>query len=195
MRSVSQNRTRSSDRVAARAGSSLGIIAPNTLALSASLLSPKRRLPVLSSSAPEEHEPRARWQWIAFGAGAIALAWVPLAYLAVAVIARVVPDEAAAPATLDDDASARLGFLLWAIQAATLAVAGAAGGYLLGRYGDRPKTGDAAASGALVSTFAVVLSWARTGFSLPSLAAVGLLVPMAMLGARMGRSARDRGRL
>jgi len=181
--------------VAARAGSSLGIIAPNTLALSASLLSPKRRLPVLSSSAPEEHEPRARWQWIAFGAVAIALAWVPLAYLAVAVIARVVPDEAAAPGTLDDDASARLGFLLWAIQATTLAVAGAAGGYLLGRYGDRPKTGDAAASGALVSTFAVVLSWARTGFSLPSLAAVGLLVPMAMLGARLGRSARDRGRL
>ena len=83
----------------------------------------KRRLPVLKTpEEPDEADVRPPWQWIGFGTLAIFVVWVPFAFGAGVVAARLQAIEAPLVAVL-------------AVQASGLAIAATAGGYLVGRWG------------------------------------------------------------
>jgi hypothetical protein len=157
------------------------------------LLSPKRRLTVLQSNDDPDAPPRPRWQWVVFGALAILTAWLPLAYAAEAVSVRLI---AARLGNLDvravsPEEQARMSFVLWILPVAALALAASAGGYVLGRWGERATIRQAAEAGALVAFLPVILSGVRSGASWASLAGLAVAVPAAALGAWVGRRWRS----
>jgi hypothetical protein len=157
------------------------------------VLSPKRRLTVLQSSDDPDTPPRPRWQWVVFGALIILIAWLPLAYAAESLSVRLI---AASLGKLDvravsPEEQGRLSFVLWILPVTALAIAASAGGYVLGRWGERVTTREAAGAGALVALLPVVLSGVRSGASWTSLAGLAVAVPAAALGARVGRRWRS----
>ena len=150
-------------------------------------LSPRRRLPVLQNKDGEDSPPRPRWQWVAFGAVVMLLVWLPLAYATLSIVARI---AASHPLPLAPDEEERLFLVAWLLPTAAVLVAGALGGYVLARWGDRAGLREAAEAGGLVALLAIGLSWARTGVSPASIFAVLVVVPGAIGGASLGRRKR-----
>jgi hypothetical protein len=122
---------------------------------------------------------------VGFGAAAILVAWLPLAYAAQALVAREVLSRPIAP----EDAE-RFFFLVWLIPIGAMLLAGALGGYVLARWGDRCGWREAAEASGLVALFAIGLSWARIGVTVASAFALLVVVPGAVLGAILGRRMR-----
>jgi hypothetical protein len=158
--------------------------------------SPKRRLPVLKANDGDPAPPRPRWQWVGFGAVAILVAWLPLAYASQALVDRWVEARLGAEATLvfsrpiAPDAAERFFFLTWLIPTSAMLLAGALGGFVLARWGDRCGRREAAEASGLVALFAIVLSWARIGVTFASAFALLVVVPGAVFGASLGRHLR-----
>jgi hypothetical protein len=128
--------------------------------------------------------------------------WLPLAYAAEALSARVlatnfrgrglsglsVQDVAA----LAPEEQERMSFALWALPTAALAVAATGGGYVLGRWGERAATREAAKAGAVAALMPVVLVWMSSGVSWAPFGGMVVAVPAAALGARIGGRRRSR---
>jgi hypothetical protein len=149
-------------------------------------MEPKRRLPLLKEPGGDEAEvPRAPWQWVAFGALAIVVVWVPLAWLSVLGAARVGAGASGAAQ------SAAVVVERTLVLAAGLATAAFAGGYLVGRWGHAGAgVREAALAGLVAALAATLLAWITLGVSLGSLATVVIAVPTAALGGRIGRRRR-----
>jgi tRNA-(ms[2]io[6]A)-hydroxylase len=165
----------------------------------------KRRLPVLQSPRSEEEEAPARppWQWVGFGVVAIFAAWLPLAALAQKIgfrlaTARLGPLEEdigafqAALATLPRDERARLWADILVPQGLALALASAAGGYVIGRWGSRAGMREAAIAGALVALGASAAACGSPGIAYVPFVIAAISVPCAALGARSGGARRAR---
>jgi hypothetical protein len=140
-------------------------------------MEPKRRLPLLKSSTDEQEQPdRSPWQWVGFGALAIFVVWLPLAWLTTLAGVRL--------AEIAQGPAISLARLL--VSAAGLAVAALAGGYLVGRWGTAGVgMREAALAGLAAALIALALAWG-SGISLGSLIAVAIAVPAAGLGGRLG---------
>ncbi len=153
--------------------------------------SPKRRLPVLNSpGAPPDEAVRHPWQWAAFGALAIVTAWIPLAALAGALVARLPTPTGAGPG-----ASPATGLALVGLYAAALALGAALGGFLVGRWGSAGVgVREAAFAGLGAAAVAGVVTWASSGPSAGALLVAAVALPMAALGGRAGLRARVRQR-
>ena len=137
----------------------------------------KRHLPIVKEPASEDDgPPRPTWQWVGFGALAIFVVWVPLAYLALALPLGAARTEAPI-----------LGAVLSILG---LGVAGTCGGFLVGRWGERgAPVVTAALSGVTASALAVAGSWASLGFAPVALLVVPIAVGFASLGGWLGRRA------
>lgn len=150
----------------------------------------KRRLPVLQASGAEPEEPRPPWHWVGFGAVAVFVAWLPLAYVAEAVGRRL------AGRALDDLAQltrherlvvfAKIGIP----QALALAIAAAGGGFLVTRFGSGTRRRDAAYAGLCVGLLALGLTYAQMGVSLAPLVVPLLAAGAAAAGGVVGKRSR-----
>ncbi|WP_234022998.1 hypothetical protein [Sorangium cellulosum] len=131
---------------------------------------------MLQSSGEDEGEDRPPWHWIALGAVAIFLVWLPLAGLANTLLLRALEPtgDAAAPP------SARLATLAL-INVLAFVISAVAGGYLVGRFGGRAGRREAAASGAAVAAIAWAFALAQ-GALAGALGSAFLLVVMAAIG-------------
>ncbi|WP_437569042.1 hypothetical protein [Sorangium sp. So ce542] len=137
----------------------------------------KRRLPVLQGGGgDDEGEERPPWHWIALGTVAIFIVWLPLAGLANTLLRRMVERTGDAAA----EGSVRLAMV--GLNAIAFALAGLAGGYLVGRFGGRAGRREAAASGAVVAALAWALALAE-GAPAGALGWALLLVVMVAIGA------------
>ena len=135
----------------------------------------KRRLPVLKSEAePEEDSRHPPWQWVGFGTVMIFAAWLPLAYVAEAVKARLAPSVAGAIA----------------LAVAPLALAALAGGFLVGRFGKPAGPREAALAGVATGLVASGLACGAAGLSWTPLVAIAALVPFAWGGGAWGAKGR-----
>jgi hypothetical protein len=151
---------------------------------------PKRRLPVLKAAPGSEPEPdRPPWQWVGFGALAIFVVWLPLAWGASLVALRMGWLEASPVRSMG-------------IQASGLALAAVAGGFLVGRWGGMGVgVREAALAGLTTGLVATMGAWGAGAVSLGALAPVVLAamlivaVPTATLGGWLGRRRRARGGL
>ena len=119
----------------------------------------KRRLPLLASSPePEETPDRPPWHWAGLGAMAVFFAWLPLAALVGSIIARVLrgaPEGGMAGAPLE------VRLLMIGLHALAFAIASAAGGFLVGRFGGLAGRREAMASGALAAVVAWAIAFAQ----------------------------------
>jgi len=150
--------------------------------------SDKRRLPVLQTNAEEPEEPRPAWHWVGFGAVAIFVAWLPLAYFAES-IGRRLAQSRLNGASVESLARADRVAVLARIalpQALALVLAGACGGFLVTRFGRTTKTRDAALAGLVVGALALGLTLPQTGFSLAVLAVPMLACASAAAGGALG---------
>lgn len=152
----------------------------------------KRRLPVVQSPAePDSEEPRPAWHWVGFGAVAIFVAWLPLAYLAEAVgrrlaAGRVGPGEDAIAKLSRSDRLTVLAMIA-APQAVALVLAAMAGGFLVTRFGQGTRRRDAAFSGLSVGLLALGLTYSQAGFSLAAVIVPLLATGAAAAGGALGR--------
>jgi hypothetical protein len=149
----------------------------------------KRRLPVIKESEPED-EPKPGWHWIGFGALAIFVAWLPLAYIGEAVSRRLVVGKLGpGPTNLDGLSRAeRLSVLAMMAgpQMVALIVAGVGGGFLVTRFGRGTRRRDAAFAGLAVGLLALGLTYAQVGVSLAALVVPCLAAGSAALGGVVG---------
>jgi hypothetical protein len=185
MRSVSQNRTRTDAREVAASG---WIVTDIDTCEDITAVDPKRRLPMLQSKDEGDSPPRPRWEWIGFGAIVMVVAWLPLAGLAAAIIARWHGDLMSHHASVWSDPDWRLGMLGSAVlllPALSIVLSCVFGGYLLGRWGKRGPS-DAALSAAFAILFGIGLAWARFGVTWEGLVALLLAMPSAILGSSLG---------
>ena len=150
----------------------------------------KRRLPVVQPKIEEEGEPRPAWHWAGFGAVAIFVAWLPLAWVAEAVGRRLVASKVAGgeAALAGLSRSERISALAMIAlpQALALALASVGGGFLVTRFGQGTKARDAAFAGACVGLLALGLTFASAGFSLAAFVVPLLATAFAALGGRLG---------
>jgi len=136
----------------------------------------KRRLPVLKTQDDELEGAEARppWQWVGFGALAIFVVWVPLAYVTGVVATR-----------FEVVAGSRIASLV--VAASGLAVAALAGGFLVGRWGGKDVgVREATLAGFAASLIASVLSLGAPGAWAGALVTLLVAVPFAWLGGRVG---------
>lgn len=100
-----------------------------------------RRLPVIQEPSGEDAEAAARpaWHWVLIGSGLLVTIWTPSVVVALAVARKI---------SVAETARATLAAVL---VAASLALASAAAGYLVGRFGRRARGRHAAGSGALAA--------------------------------------------
>jgi hypothetical protein len=233
MRSVSQNRTRSSVAVVLFVGS---IAADNVLTAPrlpqlrarerrfdyARLVAERRRLPVIQSAPPAKGEPegpgaapddenaiqvRPPWHWVGFGTVAIFAAWLPLAYVAQAVVKRVLSQRFGETATAQEIAMslgtmaagerARLMAILALPNVFALGLASFGGGYLVGRFGTGTGPRESASAGGMTALVALVLalgSGATAGGAavVTALVTVLLAVGFAWWGGRAGVRKRQK---
>jgi hypothetical protein len=127
-------------------------------------------LPVVRD-APDDDEERPASSWVLLGAAAIVLFLVPMM---------------GAAATIAEKFQAKtMATVVAAI--ACLALASIAGGWLAGRFGRGVLPRHGAAAGAIAGV--VLWAMSRTAFGFALLA---VTVPVAALGARLGRRARGR---
>lgn len=132
----------------------------------------KRRLPILKPSAgggADEGEPRPPWHWVGFGTVLIFAAWLPLAYVAGAVQARMLAtrfgedaskdqiDLAVAAMTAGERVALALSQAIPGVLA--LALASFAGGLVVGRFGAGAGMREAARAGAVTAGIATALSF------------------------------------
>jgi tRNA-(ms[2]io[6]A)-hydroxylase len=185
----------------------------------APLVTERRRLPVIQSAPPakvegvtpsDEEAPEARppWHWVGFGTVAIFAAWLPLAYAAQAVVARLLAHRFGADASAQDIAlsvgalaageRARLMALLALPNVLALGLASFGGGYLVGRFGEGTGLREAASAGAMTALVALVLALGGGAASggLPSIVTgvvtVLLSVGFAAWGGRVGLRKRQK---
>jgi hypothetical protein len=142
-----------------------------------------------SGPADDDDPPRARWQWVVFGALAIVTTWVPAAAVAGAFVARFAPRPGDAP----PDAVIRVELTIAGAYGLALFVGAAAGGYVVGRWAAAAAgVREAALSGLVASIAAAGASWVSLGPS-PAPAVLPLLiVPAAALGGMLGLRRRAR---
>jgi hypothetical protein len=143
----------------------------------------KRRLPVVGSSGDgvDDAPSRAPWQWVAFGALAIFATWLPLAFVATWVAARL-HGSGWSPA------------VSVAVLALGLALAAMAGGFLVGRWGSADVgVREAALSGLATAAVASALAFGAPGATWGAVMTVLLAVPFAALGSTLGLRRRRRG--
>jgi hypothetical protein len=137
---------------------------------------PKRRLPVLKTPAEGEEESPARppWQWVGFGVLAIFVVWLPLAFLTGVAAVRLGGFAGAAALSV-------------ALLASGLAIAAAAGGFLVGRWG-APGVGvrEAALAGLAAALVATGLSLGSPGAASGAVVTIAVAVPFAALGGWLG---------
>lgn len=142
----------------------------------------KRRLPVVQPPGAEPEDPRPPWHWVGFGAVAIFVVWLPLAYVAEAVGRRLTAQRLGGGETHLAELSRadRLAVLarIAVPQALALVLAGLAGGFLVTRFGNKTRRRDAAFSGLAVGLLALGLTYSQVGFSL-----AGVIVPLVATGA------------
>jgi len=176
----------------------------------------RRRLPVLQSPPaqpskstnsgdgddPDAIPDRPPWHWVGFGTVAIFAVWLPLTYVAQAVIARVLSGRFGASATPQDIAAriqemtprdrAQLMAFLALPTIVSLALSAFAGGYLVARFGASTGIREAATAGAMTALVALGLSLggqsAPAGGAALATAAVTVVVAVgfAALGGRAG---------
>lgn len=153
----------------------------------------KRRLPLLPSAGGEVASARPAWQWIALGATAIFVAWVPLA-----AAAPVAAGWAEGPLSRlsSADASSRDRVVLAILSSLALALSAFAGGFVIGKArGAATALREAALSGLAAAFVAVVGSWMTLGFNLGSLVAVAMAVAFSAIGGKVGQPRSEaRGR-
>jgi hypothetical protein len=152
-------------------------------------VAPKRRLPVLRQKDGDDSPPRPRAEWVGFGAAIMIVAWLPLAGLATAIVARMRRRMPGDLSDLPDARVGRLGAAMVALPALSIVLACLFGGYLLGRWGKRGRA-DAAASAALAMVFGIGITWTRFGMTWEGVVALVLAVPAAVLGASLGARRR-----
>lgn len=155
-------------------------------------------LPSNGGADGDEPEDRPPWHWAAIGAVAIFLAWLPLAAGANALVARLVGDLP--PGEPPGAGHARAAV---ALNAVGFVVAAMAGGALVGRFGGRAGTKEAAAAGFFASATAWALAAAQPGQGpgpgalawatiLVAIGSIGTLAAYA--GARFGLRGRARSK-
>ncbi|WP_437966377.1 hypothetical protein WMF04_43375 [Sorangium sp. So ce260] len=153
----------------------------------------KRRLPVLQSGGDDEGEERPPWHWIALGTVATFIVWLPLAGLANTLLRRMLER------TGDAAAQGSVRFAMVGLNAIAFALAGVAGGYLVGRFGGRAGRREAAASGAVVAALAWALALTEGAPAGALVWALLLAVMVAIggassyVGGRAGLRARSAG--
>jgi len=167
----------------------------------------RRRLPVIQSSPKNEDEGEERppWHWIGFGTVAIFAAWLPLAYLAGAVVKRAVEPYVGGAATAEEYATryaalasgdrVRLAAIQWIPHALAFALAAFAGGFLVGRFGKGTRPREAAAAGAATSLIAQTIAAGggigSVGAGVVMIAVVALLaIGFATWGGKVGVARR-----
>ncbi len=183
----------------------------------------RRRLPVIQSAPPAPPAPpasgkgddpddenaipaRPPWHWVGFGTVAIFAAWLPLAYVAQAVVARVLAQRFGTSATAADigmalgtmpaGERARLMAMLAVPNVAALGLSAFAGGYLVGRFGAGTTGREAASAGAMTAVVALVLALGAGTASgvtalVTALVVVLLCVGSAAWGGKVGARKRS----
>ena len=172
----------------------------------------RRHLPVLSNDPPPadtepEDEARPPWHWVGFGTVAIFAAWLPLAYLAGAVSAKVMASRFGADASKDaidlalaamtSGERARLMATVALPNILGLAIAAFGGGFVVGRFGSGTGVREAAMSGGVAAFIASAMAYAGMTAATLIAAAVtfAVAIGLAAWGGRLGatrRSARAR---
>lgn len=167
----------------------------------------RRRLPVIQSAPPAPKktdgddgppaddltiEVRPPWHWVGFGTVAIFAAWLPLAYVAQAAVARVLANRFGASATAQEIGlalgtmlagdRARLMAILAVPNVLALGLASFGGGYLIGRFGAGTGIREAASAGAMTALVALVLSFGAGGASGMSAVVTGLVTVLISVG-------------
>jgi tRNA-(ms[2]io[6]A)-hydroxylase len=169
----------------------------------------RRRLPVISNTpapAPageeEGDEARPPWHWVGFGTVAIFAAWLPLAYVAGALSARVMASRFGsdaskdaidlALATMTAGERARLMATVALPSIVGLALAAFGGGFIVGRFGPGTGVREAAMAGGVVAFLASAMAW--SGITSSSLVAAAVTFAVAIgfaaWGGRFGTSRR-----
>lgn len=166
-----------------------------------------RRLPVIQTNSPDEGEPRPPAQWVAIAAALALALWIPLVLLgfslghAVATrIAGVSDATQLASGAAGATPAARVGIAAALIvpALASLALACAGTGAIVGRFGGRARVREA----VLGCTLAALVAWATSVSSgalrpwpvaaITALVLAGLAALFAALGARAGLRRRPR---
>lgn len=170
----------------------------------------RRRLPVLNNKPPdaegrgEDDEQRPPWHWVGFGTVAIFAAWLPLAYVAGALSARVMAARFGADASKDaidlalaamtQGERARLMATVALPSILGLAIAAFGGGVVVGRFGSGAGPREAAYSGAITAFIASAMAW--QGLTSSSFIAAGVTflvaVGFAAWGGRLGKARKSR---
>ncbi len=101
---------------------------------------------VLKSADAAGDEERPPWQWVGFGTVMIFAAWLPLAYAGAALVA---PRDGAGGASLGATITA---------AALPLVFAAAAGGFLVGRFGEPRRVREPLLAGLLTGLLAVLVT-------------------------------------
>jgi hypothetical protein len=142
----------------------------------------KRSLPLVSSGPEIDEHERPRWQWVAFGAMAIFVVWLPLSALT---------GSAGARWAREGELDPRRAALFSAMAALALAAAACAGGFTIGKWGPaRLGAREGALAGLLAAVVAIAGASMSFGFVPASLLVAAVAVPFAALGGRLGHRAR-----
>ena len=147
----------------------------------------KRRLPLLPMAGDEAAgtPTRPAWQWVALGATAIFVVWVPLAASTASVAARWARHESGGGGPHGS------AILFGALSSAALAVAAFAGGFVVGRSrGAASALREAALSGLTAALLAVIGSWITLGFTVGSLVVVAIAVAFSYSGGKVAQPGR-----
>jgi hypothetical protein len=144
----------------------------------------KRRLPVLkepSADGDDEADARPPWQWVGFGALAIFVVWLPLAFGAAWLASRL-------------NASGASPIVAVLVLGAGLAVAALAGGFLVGRWGAAGVgVREAALAGLAAAIIASALAFGAPGALWGAVMTVAVSVPCSALGGKLGLRRRPGG--
>lgn len=148
---------------------------------------PKRRLPVLKTEAQAEAEAeddRPPWHWAAIGTVAVFLTWLPLLYVAHALLRSMVPSEpSSAPAPLQAT--------LIGADVLAFAIACFAAGFLVGRVGKLATKREAMVSGIAAAALAWLVGVA--GLAERPIAWLLVLVVLVLVGGASARFGGARG--
>jgi hypothetical protein len=169
----------------------------------------RRRLPVLSSSSPpsepdaDDDESRPPWHWVGFGTVAIFAAWLPLAYVAGAVSARMMAARFGADAskeaidlalrTMTAGERAQILATVALPNVLGLALAAFGGGVVVGRFGAGSHPARVATlSGAVTASIATFIAWGgfTAATAIAMLVTFAVAVGFAAWGGRLGASRR-----
>lgn len=147
----------------------------------------RRRLPVLQPKGEPDEPPRPAWHWVGFGAVAVFVVWLPLAWAAELVGRWLTGGGLRHIEGLSRHERLVLLARLAVPQAVALVVAAMAGGFLVTRFGDGTRPRDAAFAGLTVGLLALGLTYAQTGVALAPLVVPLLATAAAAVGGVLGR--------